>query len=314
MGGHVLLTDRAWPDAEVERATCEDAGLTLVDLHGAPRDALLAEAKDAVGILTNWVRVDREVIDHSPGLVAICRLGVGVDNIDVAAARARGIAVGRIPDYCVEEVSDHVLALVLDHVRRVGAYHRDVRAGGWHPGRYPQRRLSSLVVGVWGAGLTGRRTAAKFAALGCEVLIDDRHGPAGTDGVTAVPVDALLDRCDVLSLHLPLTPSTRGAVAAAQLARLRDGALVVNTSRGGVLDLDALRPELTSGRLAAALDVLPAEPLVPDWLRELDNVVLTPHVAFASRESVADLRRRASADLVSMIAGNPPTYPAPEVK
>ncbi|GAA3513280.1 C-terminal binding protein [Aeromicrobium panaciterrae] len=308
--GHILLTDRAWPDAEIERSICSSAGYELVDANGSSRAELMRAAGNAVGILTNWAVVDADVIAAAPNLRGICRLGVGVDNIDLVSAGERGVVVARIADYCLEEVSDHVLAMTLAWARGLTEYNAEVHRGVWTPGVREQRRLSSLVIGVWGSGLNGRRTAAKLAALGCEVLIDDRHGAeSASERVTPVAVDQLLARSDVVSIHLPLTAGTEGIVSTNELARMKSGALLVNTSRGGVIDLDALRPELESGRLAAALDVLPSEPKVPDWLRAIRQVILTPHVAFSSRESVADLRERATRDLLAILEGGNPQFP-----
>jgi D-3-phosphoglycerate dehydrogenase / 2-oxoglutarate reductase len=307
--GHVVLTDRAWPDASIEQEVCARHGWELVDAEGAERSELLRLVQSAVGVLTNWVSVDRQLIEAAPGLRVICRLGVGVDNIDLRAAADRGVTVSRVPDYCLEEIADHVAALTLSWARSLRFYDNHAHAGRWLPGARQQRRVSRLTVGVWGAGASGRQVASRFSALGCAVLVDDRHGPTDLPDVRAVPVDALLASSDVLSLHLPLTDQTRGIVDARSLAALPDGALVVNTSRGGVLDLAALRGELESGRLAAALDVLPDEPSIPSWMLGLENLLITPHVAFSSRESVADVRRRATEDLVAVLAGEPPAHP-----
>lgn len=310
-GGQVVLTDRAWPDAAIETEICRAAGFELVDATGRSRAELLELVGPAVGILTNWALVDRSVIEAAPGLRAVCRLGVGVDNIDLRAARDQGVSVARIPDYCLEEIADHVLALTLAWSRSLVLYNDEVHQGRWLSGAREQRRSSALTVGVWGTGLSGRAVAERFAAVGFTTLVDDRHGPSELAGVHAVPVAELLARSDVLSLHLPLSDATRDLVGIEALGTLRDGALVVNTSRGGVLDLDALRPELESGRLSAALDVLPGEPDIPSWMLGLGNLVLTPHIAFSSRESVADLRHRAATDLVAMLAGRAPTTPVP---
>jgi D-3-phosphoglycerate dehydrogenase len=311
-GGAVLLTDHPWPGTEVETAILADAGYVLVD--GSPGDdraRLEGLARDAVGIMTNWAVVDAALLAASPGLRVVARLGVGIDNIDVAAAASLGVTVTRVPDYCVEEVSDHAVAMVLAWARGVVAFDRQVRGGRWEPGSLSLRRVRNLVAGIWGGGRNGMATARKLAALGCTVLVDDRH-PGRAAPFDAVPVAQLLDRCDVVSVHLPLTDETAGILNASVFARMRPGSLLVNTGRGRLLDAGALAAALDAGRpAAAALDVLPDEPHVPGDLAGRDAVILTPHAAFSSVESVAEVRRRASADVVRVLRGEEPLDPYP---
>jgi D-3-phosphoglycerate dehydrogenase / 2-oxoglutarate reductase len=311
-GGRVVITDHPWAGTEVERAICAAAGYELVD--AAPGDdpaAVRAAAEDAVGILTNWSPVTAALIGSCPRLRVVTRLGVGVDNIDVAAAAARGVVVTRVPDYCVEEVSDHAVAMVLSWARGITFFDHEVRAGRFDPGARALRRVRDLVVGVWGAGRNGLATGRKLVGFGCRVLVDDRHLAAG-GRFEAVPVPELLARSDVVSVHLPLTAETRGIVDARALSTMRPGSLLVNTGRGRLVDVDALAAALDAGRPgAAALDVLPDEPHVPAVLAGRDDVLITPHVAFASVESVAEVRRRATEDLVRVLRGEPPLHPYP---
>lgn len=306
----IVLTDRGWADAGIETGLCQQAGYRLVDLQAGPGEQELGEqglvaavrAEDPVGLLFNWAPVTDAVLGAGPRLRVATRLGVGVDNIDLASAARRRITVTRVPDYCIEEVSDHVIAVVHAWARGVLAYDHDIREGRWAPGSRPLRRVRDLTVGVWGHGAIGGRVAAKFAALGCEVLTHDRKG--------GQPLDQLLSASDVITVHLPATPETRKLVDASVLARMRPGALLVNTSRGSVVDLDALIDALQAGQLGgAALDVLPDEPHVPPRLLEQDNVILTPHVAFSSTASVLELRTRATEDLLRVLAGEPPYHP-----
>jgi D-3-phosphoglycerate dehydrogenase len=320
----VVITDHPWPDTEVEAAICAQAGYDLVDASpggsspGVDAAAVQLLARDAVGILTNWFPVTASLIEASPSLRVVTRLGVGVDNIDVAAATARGVVVTRVPDYCVEEVSDHAVAMVLAWARGLPFFDREIRAGRFDPGARTLRRVRDLVVGIWGAGANGIATGRKLAALGCRVLVDDWHSDHdhGHDhdraAFDAVPVDRLLAGCDVVSVHLPLTDETRGIVDAHTLSLMRPGSLLVNTGRGRLVDPDALAAALDAGRpAAAALDVLPDEPHVPASLAGRDDVLITPHVAFASVESVAEVRRRATEDLVRVLSGEAPLHPYP---
>lgn len=311
-GAAVLVTDHPWPGTAVEAAILSDAGYRLLD--GSPGDdprRLRELACEAVGIMTNWAPVDAALISACPDLRVVARLGVGIDNIDLAAAAAQGVTVTRVPDYCVEEVSDHAVAMVLAWARGIVAFDRQVRDGRWDPGSLSLRRVRGLVAGIWGAGRNGTATARKLAALGCAVLMDDRH-PGRAAPFEAVPVAELLDRCDVVSVHLPLTGETAGILGAGVFERMRPGSLLVNTGRGRLLDADALAAALDAGRPgAAALDVLPDEPHVPAGLAGRAEVVLTPHAAFSSVESVAEVRRRATADVVRVLRGEEPLDPYP---
>ncbi len=311
-GSHVVITDHPWPGTDVEAEICAAAGYELLD--ASPGDdpvALRMLAESAVGILTNWAPVTAELIEGCRDLRVVSRLGVGVDNIDLVSAAAHGVVVTRVPDYCVEEVSDHVVAMVLAWARGITFFDREIRAGHFDPGARDLHRVRDLVVGIWGTGRNGMATARKLSAFGCTVLIDDRH-PDRAGPHTAVPVDELLGRSNVVSLHLPLTAETRGIVDAQVLARMRPGSLLVNTGRGRLVDVDALAAALDSSRPgAAALDVLPDEPHVPPSLAARDDVLVTPHVAFASVESVAEVRRRAAEDLVRVLRGETPLDPYP---
>jgi D-3-phosphoglycerate dehydrogenase len=310
--GEVLLTDHPWSATDLETDLCAQAGLELIVApHGAGEDVLADLAPRATGILTCWAPVTRGVILGHPDLRVVSRMGVGLDNIDLAVTRDLGVTVTRVPDYCAEEVSDHVVGLIHAWARCILVADRDVRAGRWEPGLYAPRRVRDLIVGVWGTGTTGRRAAEKLAALGCEVLVDDHEPSRAPAGSTAVAVRDLLARADVVTLHLPLTPETRGIVGAAELATFRPGALLVNTSRGALVEIDALVTALDAGRPgAAALDVMPEEPVVPQALFRND-IILTPHIAFSSTRSVLDLRRRAVEDLLRVLAGEAPIHSAP---
>jgi D-3-phosphoglycerate dehydrogenase len=268
-------------------------------------------AADVRGIITCWAPVTEAVIMASPILAVVSRLGVGVDNIDVGAAARRGATVTRVPDYSVEEVSDHVVGLIYAWARGITFFDRAVRAGEWQGGAIGLHRVRDLVVGIWGSGNNGLRTAQKMSALGCTVVLDDRH-PERAGSHPSVPVTELLERSDVVSLHLPLTEANHNLVDADVLGQMRQGSLLVNTSRGGLIDVGALVAGLDAGRPgAAALDVLPDEPHVPAALMGHEDVVITPHVAFSSGRSVRELRQRTIEDLVRVLAGQAPLHPYP---
>jgi D-3-phosphoglycerate dehydrogenase / 2-oxoglutarate reductase len=308
--GRVLLTDHPWPGTEIEASLCAAAGFELVEAPpGASEAQLVALARDVVGIITCWAPVTEAVVMASPDLLVVSRLGVGVDNIDVAAVVRRGGIVTRVPDYCVEEVSDHVVGLVHAWARGIFHFDRTVRAGEWQGSGVALHRVRDLTIGIWGTGNIGVRTAHKLSVLGCHVVLDDRH-PERAAHFESVPVPQLLAESDVVSLHVPLTDATRDLVDASVLAQMRQGSLLVNTSRGGLVDVDALVAALDAGRPgAAALDVLPEEPRIPPGLEGRHDVLITPHVAFSSAQSVRELRQRTTEDLLRVLQGQPPLHP-----
>ncbi|GKQ38852.1 C-terminal binding protein [Streptomyces sp. A012304] len=312
--GTVLLTDYAWPDDSVERSVVESAGHTLVTGPAEPSSAeavehLVAEhAPDA--ILTCWAPVSATAVATSPGLRIVARLGVGLDNIAVAAATERGVWVTNVPDYCVEEVSDHAVGMVLAWTRGLAVADREVRAGRWDPAGARLRRLSALTCGVVGYGRIGRATVRKLGAFGCRILAHDPHPPRDAPGVELVELEELLRLSDVVILHLPLTPDTHHLVGSEQLALMRPGGLLVNVSRGGLVDTDAVTKALETGHLGgAAFDVLESEPHVPAGLLAQPGALLTPHIAFSSDASVTELRRRAAEEVVRVLGGERPAHP-----
>ena len=238
------------------------------------------------------------------------RLGVGLDNIAVDAATARGAWVANVPDYCVEEVSDHAVALAFAWFRGIALFDRAVKAGAWDPSGARLRRGATLTAGILGLGRIGRCTARKLAALGMTVLGHDIAAAPEDVPARMVGLDELAADSDVIVVHLPLTDDTHHLVDAAFLARLRPGAFLVNVSRGPVVDNDALIAALEGGRLAGAgLDVVEGEPSPPAALVARPDVIATPHVAFSSDASLAELRQRGAEEVVRVLAGGVPENP-----
>lgn len=309
----VLKTDDVLELGAAERALLADVGAELVERPCPTEDDLLEHARDADGILTLDEPFGARVIAALDRCRVISRFGIGVDRIDVDAATAKGIVVANVPDYCVDEVSDHALALLLALSRRVVALDRAVRAGTWDtPGVAGRvRRLRGQTLGVVGFGRLGRRLAEKARALGLELLAYDPLVPAGqvrAAGVGPVELGALLERSDWISLHVPLTPQTQHLIGAAELARMRPGAVLLNTARGGLVDQAALVAALRDGGLGGAgLDVLEREPPpAGDPLLGLDNVIVTSHAAFYSEEALAEQRLRAVENVARVLTGRPP--------
>lgn len=310
----VLLTDRAWPDDSIERGILEEAGFNVVAGPADPApvetiDALVAEHQPAA-ILTCWANVSPAAIASSASLRVVARMGVGLDNIAVAAATDHGVQVTNVPDYCVAEVSDHAVGLALAWTRGLVTADREVRGGSWNPAGARLRRLSSLTCGVVGYGRIGRATAAKLHALGARVVISDPHPPADTGDIVVMTLDELLAASDVVVLHAPLVPQTHHLIGERELALLPKDAFVINVSRGGLIDTAALLASLDSGHLGGAgLDVLEEEPTVPAGLLTHPGVIVTPHIAFASDASIIDLRRSAAEEVVRVLTGETPRYP-----
>jgi len=314
MSETILLTDYAWPDDSVERTIIESAGFRLVSGPASPApasaiEALVREHRPA-GILTCWAPVSAAAIAAAPNLKIVARLGVGLDNIAVEAATAQRVLVTNVPDYCVEEVSDHAIGLALAWTRGLIRFDREVRAGRWMPSDARLRRLASLTCGLVGYGRIGRATARKFSAFGCRVLAHDPFMSADADGVEAVGLDDLFARSDIVVVHAPLTERTHHLVDRDRIARMAPGGLLINVSRGPIVDTDAVVEALQSGRLSgAALDVLESEPTVPAALIDQPGAMLTPHVAFSSDASLLELRERAAQEIVRVLRGEPPRNP-----
>jgi D-3-phosphoglycerate dehydrogenase / 2-oxoglutarate reductase len=300
----VLITDCDHPDVELERAVFAAAGLEVRLAQCRTEEDVLAAGPGAVALLVQYAPVSAGVLDGLPSCRVVGRYGAGLDSVDVGAARARGVDVVYVPDYAIGEVSDHAIALTLALCRRIVAYSGSVRSGRWEMrSGGPVHRLSALRLGVIGLGRIGRETARKAAALGFDVVGHDVV-PPDAPPVPLVSLDELLRTSDVVTLHLPLTAATRHLIDAARLARMRPSAVLVNTSRGGLVDQAALAEAILGGRLAgAALDVLEREPPdAADPLLACEQVIITPHVAFYSEESLAELKRRAAENIVEALA------------
>jgi D-3-phosphoglycerate dehydrogenase len=303
-----LLTDYAWPDLEIERGILGAADVELVVAERKDPEALAELARDCDAILTNWAKVPEAVIAAAPKCQIVCRLGIGLDNIDVAAATRRKIPVTNVPDYCLVEVAEHAIALLLALARKVAFYHYQTKQGSYELQAGPQlRRIEGQTFGIVGLGNIGQKVAEKGAALGLRILATSRSRRP-PHNVRWVDLNELLTDSDYVSLHLPLNAETRHLIGAAQLARMKPSAYLINTARGGLIDTAALARALAEGRPAgAALDVQDPEP--PDLTQPPYNdprVIVTPHAAFVSQESLANLRERVARQVVDRLQGRRP--------
>lgn len=292
------------PDGVKTGARLRAAGLRVVL---APKDGgrdaaeVARLAAGAVAAIVSTDPFDSAVFRAAPGLRVVSRVGVGTDSIDLDAATQAGVVITTTPGANRETAADHALAMILAALRRLVEHDASVRRGEWRRGGdLTPWDLHGTTVGLVGYGDIGRAVGRRVAGFGAHVLACDPAEPG------AVALDALLERADVVSLHLPLTSATSGLIGAAQLARMPPHAVLVNTSRGGLVDEPALVQALRSGSIrAAALDVFADEPRLPAGLAGLPNVVLTPHIGGLSERSIARMTERATDHVLAVLAGRP---------
>ncbi|MEV0642944.1 C-terminal binding protein [Streptomyces sp. NPDC050619] len=305
----IVLADTVFPDSAVEQKVLAEAGHELV-VAESPEQAVEL-LREADGVLTAFLDLSAERIGTMTRAKVIARYGIGVDNVDVAAAHRRGITVTNVPDYCVEEVATHTVAMLLSLLRKLPEADRHVRAGGWGvAGVRPLRRVSQLTIGLVGFGRIGRLVAQTLAPLGPTLLVSDPYARSVPDRVRLVGQPQLLAASDAVLLHTPLTPDTAGLIDAETLLTMKPGALLVNASRGGLVDLAAVSDALREGRLGgAALDVFPAEPVDLASISYVPNLHVSSHIAYYSEEALRESQHKAATQIVRVLAGEAPDYP-----
>src|SRR5215472_4719243 len=299
----IAITDSPFPSLDPAKKALARLDPEYRMAKSASADDILAVARDADAILVTYAKLLGELLRQLTRCKAIGRFGLGVDNIDLPAAKTLGIAVNYVPDYCLREVSDHAMALLLALARKVTLANKLVQSGRWEvPPLVPLRRLEGRVLGLIGFGNIPR-VLAHDPYVAKEVL-----SAAGVEGVS---FDDLLARSDFISVHAPLLPATRGLMNAAAFSKMKKGAFVINTARGPLVDEAALVAALDSGHLGgAALDVVATEPLARDSpLIGRDNVILTPHTAFYSVEALEELQTKCASDVARVLSGEKAIYP-----
>ena len=307
----VLITDISWPDTAIE-----DEVLGLVDAktvlaQTGEEDELVELVRDADAILTCFAHVSPAVVAAGERLRVIGRYGVGTDNIAVEEATRRGIPVTNVPVYCTDEVTEHVLAMLLAHVRGIVPYDRAVRRGDWSLATgLPTRRVAGSTLGIVGFGAIGQTLARKARGLDLEVVANDADEAHVRDG-GAEPVGLLelAGRADFVSVHVPLTEATRGLIGREFLGAMKPSAYLFNAARGAIVDHDALLWALKAGEIAGAgIDVFEPERLPADHpLLAQERLLATPHTAFYSDESMRDLARLAAENVAAVLAGREPS-------
>jgi D-3-phosphoglycerate dehydrogenase len=310
---NVLVTDYVWPSVEPERAVLARIGADLMVAPDGCEETLISLAGEVDAILACFAQVTEKVVRAAEKCVVIGRYGVGVDNIAVDTATELGIAVTYVPDYCVEEVSDHVLGLLLAWNRRIPLFDRSVKTDGWSNVELdmPILRLRGKTLGVVGFGRIGQAVCRKARVFGFQVLAYDPYLPAATVaglGAQAVELDVLLRQADFVTLHSPLNSETRNLIGEAELALMKPTAFLINCARGPLIDEEALYAALKYKQIGGAgLDVLVEAHPSPDHpLLQLDNVIITPHVAFFSQEAVLELEERAAGEVAAVLQGRMP--------
>ena len=308
----VVVTDHSFADLATEEAVVAAAGATIVSAQSKDPARLAEAVADADAVIPQFAPVNAAVIGAMQRSRAIVRYGIGVDNVDLAAARDRGIPVCNVPDYCIDEVADHTLAFILGLTRQVAAQSRLVHDGGWKLVAPPDqfRTLASMTCGVVGFGRIGRGVVRRLVGFGGRVLVSDPVAApeaVAAAGAEAVPLERLIAESDLITLHCPSLPATKGMLGAAAFAAAKRGLLVVNLSRGDLVDPDALVAALDSGRVAAAaLDVFSPEPIPAGHpILGRPNVILAPHVASVSAAAVHRLRTAAAELAVAALRGRP---------
>ena len=311
MTATILLTDRPFGSDDIERETLTRAGLSLLRSPAPDAQTLIGLADEVAGMLVGYARVGQELIDVAAGggCRVIARYGIGYDNIDVTAATRANIVVTYVPDYCIGEVADHTVALLLSIGRGVARAALEVRSGGWTVPASGVRRLQGTRLALIGVGRIGREVALRAAAFGIEVIAYDPHVTAWDHTIArASSLEEALSGADFVSMHAPLTPETHHLIGDAEINLMAPGAVLVNTSRGGLVDLDAVVSGLDEGRLGGVgLDVVETEPLPSDHpLRTHPLAVVTPHMAFYSAEALVELQRRTVDSVVDVLSGRQP--------
>ncbi len=297
----VVVTDSTFPSLDIEQSILGPTGAVVVAGQCKSIETLIPLVRDADAVITQFAPIKAEVVAAMQRARVIVRYGIGVDNVDLSAARDRGIPVCNVPDYCIDEVADHTLAFILASTRQVAINCTHVRNGTWGLAvpLDQMRTLRDLTVGLVGFGRIGREVAARLAPFKCRRLVHDPAVPlAGIRDAGCEPAGLadLLSTADVVTLHCPSTPQTRRLLNAESIGRLKPGAIVVNLSRGDLIDTHALIDGLRSGKIgAAAIDVCDPEPIPPDSpLLAMNHVVVSAHIASASVNAVRTLRETAA--------------------
>lgn len=313
----VTLVDHEWEDTQLEERMFEEAGLELQILQSREKERIIEAAKTSDALLILYADIDEDILKEAQEagrLQIVSRYGIGINMVDVAAAKACGIDVANVNDYCIDEVSDHSLAFILAAARRLIPYYNDTRAGHWDfkVADLPIRS-SKATVGLLGFGKIPRRLAEKLNAIGYNVMAydpfvseEDMHAVH----VRKATVEEIIAKSDFISVHVPLIEATHHLLNREAFQAMKSNAYIINTARGPIIDEEAMIEALQNGEIAGAyLDVTETEPLPANSpLRTLPNVVLSPHAAWYSEDAFFEIRYKAIQNIIEKSEGKTPTY------
>lgn len=305
----VVITDCDHPSIEIERKVLSEINPEFILAQCETEDEVIEAAKDADGIINQYAPITRRVVESLKRCKVIARYGVGVDNIDVEAATEHKIIVANVPDYCIDEVSTHTMALILACARGITLLDSKIREKKWDfTLAKPLFRTKGKILGLFGLGRIARVVAQKASGFGFKIIAYDPYVSKNDDGIELVEFSKLLSNSDFISIHSPLTDETRYLFGENKLRAMKKTAYLINTSRGPIVDEEALYKALKKRWIAgAALDVMEKEP--PDWknlLPKLDNLIITPHISFYSEESYVELKTKTAKAVLSVLKGGLP--------
>lgn len=312
MNKKVLITDYVWPTIEPEKTILEKAGFELVVAPDDSEDTLVDLARDVNAIMFCFAQVTEKVLRNAKFCGVASRYGIGVDNIDISVCTELGIIVTNVPDYCIDEVTDHAIGMIIALNRRLIPHNDMVTNGGWSSVALnkPMKRMNGKTFGIVGYGRIGRSIAQKASVFGMNIIAYDPLLDPGQEigHVKIVQFDQLVETSDFITVHVPLTEETRGMFGRTELSSMKSGAIIVNAARGGLIDEYALADSLASEHLGGAgLDVMEPTPPKPDHpLLKQENVIITPHTAFFSQDSTLELETRTAQEVVRVSNGEMP--------
>ncbi|WP_031515429.1 C-terminal binding protein [Desulfofalx alkaliphila] len=310
----VYVTDFEFKTLQYEEEVLNPVGAELIGVQCKTEDEIIEKCKDAFGLINQYAPIGRKVLESLPNLKVVARYGVGVNTIDIPAATELGICVAHVPDYCMDEVSDHAMALLMACARKTVLMNNEVKKGNWdYKVSIPINRLRGQKLGLISFGRIAQALAKKAQAFGLNLLVYDPYVPeavAKEHNAKLVSLEELLKESDFISVHAPLTAETEHMISEKELQMMKDSAYIINTGRGPVIDEKALVKGLQQGWIAGAgLDVLETEPPAADNpLLQMDNVVINPHAAWYSEQAEAELRRKTARGVAEVIQGYYPTY------
>ncbi|MGX8712022.1 MAG: C-terminal binding protein [bacterium] len=308
----VVITDFEYPNVDQETKIITESGAQLQACHLKTEEEIIAAVRDADAVIVQYAVITRKIIDHMQNCKMIIKYGIGVNNIDSAAATEKGIYVCNVPDYGVDEVSNHAIALLLALAKKLPVITKALRGGDWgYTSTVPLFRLAGSTLGLVGLGRIPSLVAKKMSGFGMRILAFDPYmtpEAARERGAELVDFETLCRESDFISIHCPLTDSTTHLFDEKAFALMKKTAFLINTARGPVIDEQALIQALKSGKIAGAgLDVFESEPISQESeLLRMDNVIATPHCAWYSEEAISTLQRKVAEEVVNVLGGNPP--------